>query len=158
MNHVGCFSLSASDISLLHHSYIILVFLLFPPAGYWASYNVPFHADIYNLSGYGVMWRKHGEDFSYDLCPRAKIFRRDQARVTGLASLKHIMRYNSECCSPSQDGADRWSPRLSRPDLRDPFYSLFWLDQGVTRVGTLVFAFLCWPGMVPNQRQLYRCL
>ena len=43
---------------------------------------------------------------------------------------------------------------LSRPDVREPFYSLFWLGQGVTRVHTLVFLFLCWPGMVPNQRQL----
>ena len=43
---------------------------------------------------------------------------------------------------------------LSRPDLRDPFYSLFSLGQGVTRVGCLVFSFLCWPGMVPNHRQV----
>jgi hypothetical protein len=42
---------------------------------------------------------------------------------------------------------------LSRPDLREPFISLFWLGQGVTRVGSDFF-FLCWPGMVPNQRQL----
>lgn len=40
------------------------------------------------------MWEKHGEDFSYDLCPRAKIFRRDQAEVKDLDSLKHIMRLN----------------------------------------------------------------
>nr|XP_046207967.1 phospholipase B-like 1 isoform X1 [Oncorhynchus gorbuscha] len=72
--------------------------------GYWASYNVPFHADIYNLSGYGVMWRKHGEDFSYDLCPRAKIFRRDQSKVTDLASLKHIMRYNNYRKDPYSKG------------------------------------------------------
>uniref|UniRef100_A0A8B9K679 Phospholipase B-like n=1 Tax=Astyanax mexicanus TaxID=7994 RepID=A0A8B9K679_ASTMX len=62
--------------------------------GYWSSYNIPFHSDIYTLSGYGVMWEIHWEDFSYDLCPRAKIFRRDQAKVTDLASLKYIMRYN----------------------------------------------------------------
>lgn len=66
-------------------------------AGYWASYNVPFHAEIYNLSGYSVMWKRYGEDFSYDLCPRAKILRRDQAKVSDLNSLKHIMRYNSTC-------------------------------------------------------------
>lgn len=42
------------------------------------------------------MWEKHGEDFSYDLCPRAKIFRRDQAEVKDLDSLKHIMRFNGE--------------------------------------------------------------
>ncbi len=64
------------------------------PAGYWPSYNVPFHEKIYLLSGYGQMWEEYGEDFSYDLCPRAKIFRRDQADVKDLDSLKHIMRSN----------------------------------------------------------------
>lgn len=62
--------------------------------GYWPSYNVPFHPKIYTLSGYGEMWEEYGEDFSYDLCPRAKIFRRDQADVKDLDSLKHIMRFN----------------------------------------------------------------
>lgn len=66
-----------------------------PLLGYWPSYNIPFHAEIYNLSGYGVMWKRFGEDFSYDLCPRAKILRRDQGKVSDLSSLKHIMRYNS---------------------------------------------------------------
>uniref|UniRef100_A0A8C7W5M9 Phospholipase B-like n=1 Tax=Oncorhynchus mykiss TaxID=8022 RepID=A0A8C7W5M9_ONCMY len=42
--------------------------------GYWSSYNVPFHPKIYTLSGYGKMCEEYGEDFSYDLCPRAKIF------------------------------------------------------------------------------------
>lgn len=64
------------------------------PAGYWPSYNVPFHRKIYDLSGYEQMWKEYGEDFSYDLCPRAKIFRRDQSSVNDLATLKHIMRYN----------------------------------------------------------------
>ncbi|XP_059388998.1 phospholipase B-like 1 isoform X3 [Carassius carassius] len=62
--------------------------------GYWASYNIPFNSDIYRMSGYGVMWKKYGKDFSYDLCPRAKIFRRDQGKVTNLDTLKYIMRYN----------------------------------------------------------------
>ena len=43
---------------------------------------------------------------------------------------------------------------MSRPDHREPFYSLCWLGRGVTRVGNLGCFFLCWPGMVPNQRQL----
>lgn len=68
--------------------------------GYWPSYNVPFHEDIYNLSGYPLMWQKFGDDFSYDLCPRAKIFRRDQGSVKDLASLKHIMRYNDYLKDP----------------------------------------------------------
>ncbi|KAK7939974.1 hypothetical protein WMY93_003300 [Mugilogobius chulae] len=63
--------------------------------GYWPSYNIPFHAEIYNLSGFGVMWRRFGEDFSYDLSPRAKILRRDQAKVHNLDSLKQLMRYNN---------------------------------------------------------------
>ncbi|XP_032443402.1 phospholipase B-like 1 [Xiphophorus hellerii] len=62
--------------------------------GHWPSYNIPFHQNIYILSGYGKMWSKYGEEFSYDLCPRAKIFRRDQANVKDLDSLKRIMRYN----------------------------------------------------------------
>uniref|UniRef100_A0A9J8BLR4 Phospholipase B-like n=1 Tax=Cyprinus carpio carpio TaxID=630221 RepID=A0A9J8BLR4_CYPCA len=62
--------------------------------GYWASYNIPFHSDIYRMSGYGVMWEKYGKDFSYDLCPRVKIFRRDQRKVTNLDTLKYIMRHN----------------------------------------------------------------
>ncbi|KAG7275524.1 LOW QUALITY PROTEIN: hypothetical protein CRUP_032567 [Coryphaenoides rupestris] len=72
--------------------------------GYWPSYNVPFHADIYNLSGYGVMRQRYGEEFSYDLCPRAKILRRDQARVSGLSSLKHMMRYNNYKRDPYTKG------------------------------------------------------
>lgn len=46
------------------------------------------------MSGYVEMWEQYGEDFSYDLCPRAKIFRRDQCDVKDLESLKHIMRFN----------------------------------------------------------------
>lgn len=55
---------------------------------------MPFHQRIYTLSGYEEMWKDYGEDYSYELCPRAKIFRRDQASVIDLPSLKHIMRSN----------------------------------------------------------------
>ncbi|XP_068162191.1 phospholipase B-like 1 [Antennarius striatus] len=72
--------------------------------GYWPSYNIPFHVEIYNLSGYGVMWKRYGEDFSYDLCPRAKILRRDQAKVSDLSSLKKIMRYNNYRRDPYSKG------------------------------------------------------
>ncbi|KAF3853325.1 hypothetical protein F7725_014013 [Dissostichus mawsoni] len=72
--------------------------------GYWPSYNIPFHEEIYNLSGYSAMWKRYGEDFSYDLCPRAKILRRDQAKVFHLSSLKHIMRYNNYKRDPYSKG------------------------------------------------------
>lgn len=50
-------------------------------AGYWSSYNIPFYEDIYNMSGYFTAFEAHGTDFSYSLCPRAEIFRRDQGKV-----------------------------------------------------------------------------
>ncbi|XP_029913074.1 phospholipase B-like 1 [Myripristis murdjan] len=72
--------------------------------GYWPSYNIAFHRKIYLLSGYEEMWKEHGDDFSYDLCPRAKIFRRDQATVMDLDSLKHIMRFNDYKKDPYSEG------------------------------------------------------
>ncbi|XP_030649443.1 phospholipase B-like 1 [Chanos chanos] len=85
--------------------------------GYWPSYNVPFHRKIYSLSGYDQMWQKYGNDFSYDLCPRAKIFRRDQASVTDLTSLKHIMRFNDYKKDPYSKG-DPCKSICCRNDLR----------------------------------------
>ncbi|KAB0403694.1 hypothetical protein E2I00_004006, partial [Balaenoptera physalus] len=63
--------------------------------GYWPSYNIPFHEKIYNWSGYPVLVKKLGLDYSYDLASRAKIFRRDQGKVTDMESMKYIMRYNN---------------------------------------------------------------
>ncbi|KAK2864932.1 hypothetical protein Q7C36_004086 [Tachysurus vachellii] len=85
--------------------------------GYWPSYNVPFHQKIYALSGYEEMWMDYGEDFSYELCPRAKIFRRDQASVIDLSSLKHIMRYNDYKKDPYSKG-DACKSICCRGDLR----------------------------------------
>ncbi|POI34529.1 hypothetical protein CIB84_001719, partial [Bambusicola thoracicus] len=73
------------------YTFILFVSL----AGYWPSYNIPFHQKIYNLSGYASYVEKYGLDFSYELAPRAKIFRRDQGKVTNLESMKYIMRYNN---------------------------------------------------------------
>ncbi|XP_060101295.1 phospholipase B-like 1 [Heteronotia binoei] len=63
--------------------------------GYWPSYNIPFHETIYNMSGYRTYVKKYGLDFSYDMAPRAKIFRRDQGSVTDMTTMKRIMRYNN---------------------------------------------------------------
>ena len=62
--------------------------------GYWASYNIPFFEKVYNMSGYPEVANKVGPDATYQLCPRAKIFRRDQGHVKDLASMQYIMRYN----------------------------------------------------------------
>ena len=55
---------------------------------------MPFYEAIYNLSGYPDFVAEHGLDFSYQMAPRAKIFRRDQATVKDMDTMKHIMRYN----------------------------------------------------------------
>lgn len=85
--------------------------------GFWPSYNIPFHHRIYTLSGYGKMWEEYGDDFSYDLCPRAKIFRRDQAEVKDLESLKYIMRYNDYKNDPYSKG-DPCKSICCRNDLK----------------------------------------
>ena len=62
--------------------------------GYWPSYNVPFFEEVYTRSGYPDFVKKHGVEFSYQLAPRAKIFRRDEGLVKDMQSMKKIMRYN----------------------------------------------------------------
>ena len=64
--------------------------------GYWASYNIPFFEEVYNMSGYPAVAQKEGPDATYQLCPRAKIFRRDQSNVKDMESMQYIMRYNGE--------------------------------------------------------------
>jgi len=68
--------------------------------GYWPSYNVPYFPYIYNISGYPAIVAKNGPDFSYQLCPRAKIFRRDQGKITTFQGLKNFMRYNDYTHDP----------------------------------------------------------
>ncbi|XP_015778026.1 PREDICTED: phospholipase-B 81-like isoform X2 [Acropora digitifera] len=72
-------------------------------AGYWPSYNVPFHEQIYNLSGYPDFVKKHGLLYSYQLAPRAEIFRRDQGKVIDMGSMKRILRYNDFPHDPYSD-------------------------------------------------------
>jgi hypothetical protein len=63
--------------------------------GYFASYNVPFFEEIYNLSGYPEFVAKNGIEFSYQLAPRAEIFRRDETKVVDVESLGDLLRYNN---------------------------------------------------------------
>lgn len=84
--------------------------------GYWPSYNIPFHEKIYNWSGYPLLVEKLGLDYSYDLAPRAKIFRRDQGKVTDMASMKYILRYNNYKKDPYSKG-DPCNTICCREDL-----------------------------------------
>ncbi|XP_006821648.1 phospholipase B-like 1, partial [Saccoglossus kowalevskii] len=69
-------------------------------SGYWPSYNIPFYESIYNMSGYPAIVEKFGLDYSYQLAPRAKIFRRDQGKVSNFDDMKSIMRYNDYLHDP----------------------------------------------------------
>lgn len=72
--------------------------------GYWPSYNVAFFPTIYNLSGYPEMVELYGVDSSYQLAPRAQIFRRDQGNVVDFESYQYIMRYNDYPSDPYARG------------------------------------------------------
>lgn len=86
--------------------------------GYWPSYNVPYFEKVYNMSGYPEVVAKMGTDFSYQLAPRAKIFRRDEGKVVDLDTMKHIMRYNDFKNDPYSEG-NSCNTICCRGDLRD---------------------------------------
>ncbi|CAG2178703.1 unnamed protein product, partial [Oppiella nova] len=62
--------------------------------GYWASYNVPYFQDIYQISGNEDLSRKLGPYYSYNLTARALIFKREESKVIDLKTLYSLMRYN----------------------------------------------------------------
>lgn len=80
--------------------------------GYWASYNTPFYDEIAKVTG----------DDVDELCPRAKIFRRDQSKVVDLRSMKALMRsddYKHDPYSP-----DPCSAICCRGDIPDREYEM----------------------------------
>lgn len=62
---------------------------------YWASYNIPYFSNVYNLSGTEAAFQEYGDIFSYTSCPRAKIFKRNQTQVVDTNTLMKLMRYNN---------------------------------------------------------------
>jgi hypothetical protein len=84
--------------------------------GYWPSYNIPAFASIYNISGFASLQARYGALFSYDLAPRAQIFRRDHHLVSDLASLQALMRYNDYKNDPASYG-DPTATICARGDL-----------------------------------------
>ncbi|XP_065301953.1 putative phospholipase B-like 2 [Dermacentor albipictus] len=92
---------------------------------YWPSYNVPYFEDVFIISGQAALVQQYGDYFTYENTPRAKIFRRDHAKVTDTDSMMALMRYNdytrdpfSRCnCTPPYNPVYAVS---SRYDLLDP--------------------------------------
>jgi len=62
--------------------------------GYFASYNVPFFEEIFNVSNQWALVREYGDAFSWSKASRGQIFSRLHGNVTDEESLKRVIRYN----------------------------------------------------------------
>eukprot|EP00483_Globobulimina_turgida_P001708 UN01710 len=85
--------------------------------GYWGSYNVPAIEEIYIRSGYPGLVEKFGPQESYDLAPRARIFRRDANSVSDLEGTQMFLRYNNYTTDPLENNNPMWAI-CSRGDLQ----------------------------------------
>ena len=85
--------------------------------GYWASYNVPAIPYIYKESGNAEMAKIRGSAESYDLAPRARIFRRDANNATSLEQVKKLMRYNNYLNDEIENKNPVWAI-MARGDLQ----------------------------------------
>ncbi|EFA84796.1 phospholipase B-like protein [Heterostelium album PN500] len=72
--------------------------------GYWPSYNRPYFPDLYNALGYNYYEQLYGDVFTYELNPRAKIFRRDSNQVYSLSDMQSIMTRNNYKTDPFSQG------------------------------------------------------
>jgi hypothetical protein len=73
--------------------------------GYWPSFNEAYFADIYAVSGLPKSSPLNGQGGDYIDAPRFKIFTRDQAQVTDMAGMMHILQYNDWQHDPLQEGS-----------------------------------------------------
>jgi hypothetical protein len=105
--------------------------------GHWPSYNVPFYPNVYALSGYPGAVAKYGTSYSYDLAPRAQIFRRDASSVQDIDDFKTLMRYNDYLHDPISAG-NPMAAICSRGDLLNPPQYGGCYDTKVTQVEWLV--------------------
>ncbi|XP_063310769.1 putative phospholipase B-like 2 [Pelobates fuscus] len=119
--------------------------------GYWASYNLPYFEQIFNVSGLPALVEKYGDWFSYDRNPRAQIFRRNQTNIQDLNSMIQLMRYNdflndplSICstCIPKPNGENAISARsdLNLANGTYPFGALRQRQHGGTDMKVTSFA------------------
>uniref|UniRef100_A0A8C9R8V5 Phospholipase B-like n=1 Tax=Scleropages formosus TaxID=113540 RepID=A0A8C9R8V5_SCLFO len=119
--------------------------------GYWASYNIPYYEEVFNASGCPELVKKYGDWFSFDMNPRAQIFRRNQSLVTDMESMIRLMRYNnfkedplSKCkgCDPAYNGENAISARsdLNPANGTYPFGALRQRPHGGTDMKVTSFA------------------
>jgi hypothetical protein len=71
-----------------------------PGQGYWASYNRPSFPSIFALSNQSALVAAFGDHFSWGKTARANIFRRGQAAVVDVPSLRALMRFNEFATDP----------------------------------------------------------
>lgn len=62
---------------------------------YWASYNIPYFTNVFDVSGNLQQLEEYGSFFSYTNYSRAEIFRRNHTDVVDIDSMKALMRYNN---------------------------------------------------------------
>jgi len=124
--------------------------------GYWPSYNVPYFQSIYNLSGYpeigtfidelvvlhsltfiNQIVEKYGYDNSYQMAPRAQIFRRDQGTVDSWETFHSMMRYNNFENDPYANGNPGYAI-CSRFDLGSNPVAAGCIDTKVGETGAFV--------------------
>ncbi|KAG2491647.1 hypothetical protein HYH03_010017 [Edaphochlamys debaryana] len=99
--------------------------------GHWPSYNVPYFTEVYEATGYrrhadalaarGEAYAEAAAGLSYQLAPRAKIFRRDAAAASDLPSFRRLLRSNAFGRKPADPlaQASPWDALCGRGDL-DP--------------------------------------
>ena len=84
--------------------------------GYYPSYNAAVYPETARRVGQDAMVRLKGERFSYQMAPRAQIFRRDQTRVRSDADMQQLLRYNQFESDPVAKG-DPCKQLACRADL-----------------------------------------
>ncbi|CUG89471.1 phospholipase B-like protein, putative [Bodo saltans] len=102
--------------------------------GYWPSYNIPSIPELYVLSGNAEAVILQGWEMNdYERAVRAQIFRRDQTKVTDLASMQYILQYNDFEHDPISEDLAIFAI-ASRGDLLPPSEAECWgaIDAKVT--------------------------
>ncbi|EFA83923.1 hypothetical protein PPL_02993 [Heterostelium album PN500] len=97
--------------------------------GYWSSFNRPFFESIFQDMGYTYYTQLYGNAISYQLNPRAMIFRRDQSNIYSVEDMQAMMTYNEYRTDPFSDGYPG-SAIASRFDLGAGPNILNWFYQG----------------------------